>query len=133
MDSMPTELDEINRKIMQHEIEETALKKETDKLAQAHLAEIQKELAELRDSFKAMKAKWENEKQSIDKVRRLREEIEQVSAQLEKAENEYDLNRAAEEDIPWVLKGFQNEIAGNNKDSALWHTQSRCGPRQRSV
>ena len=96
MDSMPTELDEINRKIMQHEIEETALKKETDKLAQAHLAEIQKELAELRDSFKAMKAKWENEKQSIDKVRRLREEIEQVSAQLEKAENEYDLNRAAE-------------------------------------
>ena len=96
MESMPTELDEINRKIMQHEIEETALKKETDKLAQAHLAEIQKELAELRDSFKAMKAKWENEKQSIDKVRRLREEIEQVSAQLEKAENEYDLNRAAE-------------------------------------
>ena len=96
MDSMPTELDEINRKIMQHEIEETALKKETDKLAQEHLAEIQKELAELRDSFKAMKAKWENEKQSIDKVRRLREEIEQVSAQLEKAENEYDLNRAAE-------------------------------------
>ena len=96
MDSMPTELDEINRKIMQHEIEETALKKETDKLAQAHLAEIQKELAELRDSFKAMKAKWENEKQSIDKVRRLREEIEQVSAQLEKAENEYDLNKAAE-------------------------------------
>ena len=96
MDSMPTELDEINRKIMQHEIEETALKKETDTLAQAHLAEIQKELAELRDSFKAMKAKWENEKQSIDKVRRLREEIEQVSAQLEKAENEYDLNKAAE-------------------------------------
>ena len=96
MDSMPTELDEINRKIMQHEIGETARKKETDKLAQAHLAEIQKELAELRDSFKAMKAKWENEKQSIDKVRRLREEIEQVSAQLEKAENEYDLNRAAE-------------------------------------
>ena len=96
IDSMPTELDIIRRKIIQHEIEEAALKKETDKLAQAHLAEIQKELAELRDSFKAMKAKWENEKQSIDKVRRLREEIEQVSAQLEKAENEYDLNKAAE-------------------------------------
>ncbi len=96
MDSMPTELDEINRKIMQHEIEETALKKETDKLAQEHLKEIQKELADLREDFKAMRARWENEKQAIDKVRKLREDIEQVSAQLEKAEAEYDLNRAAE-------------------------------------
>ena len=96
MDSMPSELDEINRKIMQHEIEETALKKETDRLAQEHLKEIQKELADLRDQFKSMKARWENEKAAISKVRKLREDIEQVSAQLEKAEAEYDLNKAAE-------------------------------------
>ena len=96
MDSMPSELDEINRKIMQHEIEETALKKETDRLAQEHLKEIQKELADLRDQFKSMKARWESEKAAISKVRKLREDIEQVSAQLEKAEAEYDLNKAAE-------------------------------------
>ena len=96
MDSMPSELDEINRKIMQHEIEETALKKETDRLAQEHLKEIQKELADLRDQFKSMKARWENEKAAISKVRKLREDIEQVSAQLEKAEAEYYLNKAAE-------------------------------------
>ena len=96
MDSMPSELDEINRKIMQHEIEGTALKKETDRLAQEHLKEIQKELADLRDQFKSMKARWENEKAAISKVRKLREDIEQVSAQLEKAEAEYDLNKAAE-------------------------------------
>ena len=96
MDSMPAELDEINRKIMQLEIEETALKKETDRLAQEHLKDIQKELADLREDFKAMKARWENEKSAIEKVRKLREELEQVSAQLEKAESEYDLNRAAE-------------------------------------
>ncbi len=96
MDSMPSELDEINRKIMQLEIEETALKKETDRLAQEHLKDIRKELADLREDFKAMRARWENEKQAIDKVRKLREDIEQVSAQLEKAEAEYDLNRAAE-------------------------------------
>ena len=96
MDSMPAELDEINRKIMQLEIEETALKKETDKLAQEHLKDIQKELADLREDFNAMKARWENEKSAIEKVRKLREDIEQVSAQLEKAESEYDLNKAAE-------------------------------------
>ncbi len=96
MDSMPAELDEINRRIIQLEIEETALKKETDRLAQEHLKELQKELAEQRDAFKAMKARWENEKSAIDKVRRLREDIERVSAQLEKAEAEYDLNKAAE-------------------------------------
>ena len=96
MDSMPSELDEINRKIMQHEIEETALKKETDRLAQEHLKDIQKELADLRDQFNSMKAKWENEKQAISKVQKLREDIETVTAQLEKAEAEYDLNRAAE-------------------------------------
>ena len=93
---MPAELDEINRKIMQLEIEETALKKETDRLAQEHLKDIQKELADLREDFKAMKARWDNEKSAIEKVRKLREELEQVSAQLEKAESEYDLNRAAE-------------------------------------
>ncbi len=112
MDSMPTELDEINRKIMQLEIEETALKKETDKLAQEHLKDIQKELADLREDFKAMRARWENEKQAIDKVRKLREDIEQVSAQLEKAESEYDLNRAAELKygrLPELQKQLQQE------------------------
>ncbi len=96
MDSMPTELDEISRKIMQHEIEEAALKKETDKLAREHLAEIQKELADLRAEFKEMKAKWENEKTAISSVQKLREEIEQVNADIEKAERAYDLNKAAE-------------------------------------
>jgi ATP-dependent Clp protease ATP-binding subunit ClpB len=96
MDSMPLELDEISRKIMQHEIEEAALKKETDPLSQEHLKEIQKELAEQRAQFKEMKAKWENEKQAISKVQKLREEIEKVNAEIEKAERNYDLNKAAE-------------------------------------
>ena len=96
MDSMPQELDDIRRKIMQHEIEEAALKKETDAISQEHLAEIQKELADMRARFNEMKAKWENEKQSIGKVQKLREEIEQVSAEIERAQREYDLNRAAE-------------------------------------
>ena len=96
IDSMPAELDEISRKIMQHEIEEAALKKETDSLSQEHLKEIQKELADQRAQFKEMKAKWENEKQAITKVQKLREEIEQVNAEIEKAERNYDLNKAAE-------------------------------------
>ena len=96
IDSMPTELDDISRKIMQHEIEEAALKKDTDPLTQEHLKEIQKELADLRAQFKEMKAKWENEKQAIGKVQKLREEIEQVNAEIEKAERMYDLNKAAE-------------------------------------
>ena len=96
MDSMPTELDEISRKIMQHEIEEAALKKETDQISKDHLAEIQKELSEMRDQFNEMKARWENEKNAIGKVQKLREEIEQVNAQIEKAQREYDLNKAAE-------------------------------------
>ena len=96
MNSMPTELDEISRNIMRHEIEEAALKKETDKLSKEHLSEIQEELAEFREKFNKMKAKWENEKQAISKVQKLREEIEQTNAQIEKAENEYDLNKAAE-------------------------------------
>ena len=86
IDSMPTELDEISRKIMQLEIEEAALKKETDALSQEHLQELQKELAELRSQFKEMKVKWENEKEAIGKVQKLREEIDQVNGEIEKAE-----------------------------------------------
>jgi ATP-dependent Clp protease ATP-binding subunit ClpB len=96
MDSMPSELDEISRKIMQHEIEEAALKKEHDKLSDNHLKEIQKELANMREEFKEMKAKWENEKDAISKVQKLREEIEKTNAEIEKAERNYDLNSAAE-------------------------------------
>ena len=80
MDSMPAELDEISRKIMQHEIEEAALKKENSRLSAEHLAEIQKELTEMREQFQEMKARWENEKASIGRVQKLREEIEQVGA-----------------------------------------------------
>lgn len=96
MNSMPTEMDEIQRKIMQHEIEEAALKKEDDKLSQAHLQEVQQELAQMREQFHAMKAKWENEKANISKVQKLREELESVNSQIAKAEREYDLNKAAE-------------------------------------
>ncbi|MBQ8163414.1 MAG: ATP-dependent chaperone ClpB [Clostridia bacterium] len=96
MNSMPTEMDEISHKIMQLEIEEAALKKETDKLSVEHLNEIRKELAEMRDTFNEMKAKWENEKNSINKVQKIREQIEHTNAQIEKAQNEYDLNKAAE-------------------------------------
>ncbi|GAA6513143.1 ATP-dependent chaperone ClpB [Phocea massiliensis] len=96
IDSMPSELDEISRKIMQHEIEEAALKKESDHLSQEHLSEIQKELADLRAQFKEMKAQWENEKGAIGKVQKLREEIEQLGAEMERAERNYDLNKAAE-------------------------------------
>ncbi len=96
MDSMPTELDEISRKIMQHEIEEAALKKEKDNLSKEHLEEIQKELADMRAQFKEMKAKWENEKDAISKVQKLREEIEKVNVEIEKVERSYDLNKAAE-------------------------------------
>ena len=96
IDSMPTELDVIRRKIIQHEIEEAALKKENDKISVEHLAEIQKELAELREQFNALKAKWENEKTSIDKVQQLKSQIEQTNAEIEMAERKYDLNKAAE-------------------------------------
>ena len=96
MDSMPTELDVISRKIVQLEIEEAALKKESDNISQEHLEEIQKELAELRDKFSGMKAKWENEKNDISAVQKLREEIERTGGEIEKAEREYDLNKAAE-------------------------------------
>ncbi|MGN1481162.1 ATP-dependent chaperone ClpB [Porcipelethomonas sp.] len=96
IDSMPSELDEISRKIVQHEIEEAALKKEDDKISAEHLAEVQKELAQMRDQFNSMKAKWENEKNAITKVQKLREDIEQVNADIAKAEREYNLNKAAE-------------------------------------
>mgnify|MGYP003302534284 CR=1 FL=1 len=96
MDSMPTELDVISRKIVRLEIEETALKKESDTISKEHLEEIQKELSELREQFNAMKAKWENEKNDISAVQKLREEIESVNGQIEQAEREYDLNKAAE-------------------------------------
>ena len=96
MDSMPAELDQISRAIMQLEIEEAALSKETDKLSAEHLEDIRKELAEKRDKFNAMKAKWQNEKTAITKVQDLRKEIEQTNAKIEKAKLDYDLNKAAE-------------------------------------
>ncbi len=96
IDSMPTELDEISRKIIQHEIEEAALKKESDNLSMEHLSEVRKELSEMRSVFNEMKARWENEKNAISKVQKLREEIEKVNADMAKAEREYDLNKAAE-------------------------------------
>ena len=124
MDSMPQELDEISRGIMQLEIEEAALKKETDKLSQEHLADIQKELAEKRDSFNAMKAKWENEKNAISKVQDLRKEIEQTNADIEKAKRENDLNKAAElmyGKLPKLQGDLQHEeeLAEEAKASSL--------------
>ena len=96
MESMPTELDEVSRKIMQLEIEETALSKEKDEISKQRLADIQKEKAELKAKFDGMKAKWENEKAAIGKVQKLREDIEKVNAQIEQAERNYELNKAAE-------------------------------------
>jgi len=96
IDSLPTELDDISRRIMQLEIEEAALKKDDDPLTQARLADVQKELAEQRDIFHQMKARWESEKNAIGKVTRLREDIERLGAEIEQAERAYDLNRAAE-------------------------------------
>ena len=96
MNSMPTEMDEISRKIMQLEIEEAALEKETDKLSQERLSKIREELAAMRERFHAMKAQWENEKNSIGRVQKLREELDATNAAIEKAQNEYDLAKAAE-------------------------------------
>ncbi len=96
IDSMPTELDVIQRKIIQYEIEEAALKKENDKLSKEHLEEIQKELAETREELNQLKAKWENEKADINSVQKLREQIEMTNSEIESAERKYDLNRAAE-------------------------------------
>ena len=124
MDSMPTELDIIQRKIIQHEIEEAALKKETDKISQEHLAEIQKELSDMREEFNAKKAQWDNEKNAIGKVQKLREELEAANAQLEKAQREYDLNKAAELQygkIPELKKALEAEeqIANEGKQRSL--------------
>ena len=96
LDSMPTELDEQRRKIMQLEIEESALKKETDNLSKERLADLQKELAELRDAFNTQKAQWDNEKHSVEKLQKLREQIEDVNKQIQKAKQNYDLEKAAE-------------------------------------
>ena len=124
IDSMPTELDVIQRKIIQHEIEEAALKKETDHLSQEHLAEIQRELSDMREEFKAKKAQWDNEKDAISKVQQLRADLEEANAQLEKAQREYDLNRAAElqyGQIPALRKALEEEerIASDSKARSL--------------
>ena len=124
IDSMPTELDVIQRKIIQHELEEAALKKETDRLSQEHLAEIQKELSDMREEFKAKKAQWDNEKEAIGKVQQLRADLESANAELEKAQREYDLNKAAELQygkIPALKKALEAEeqIAADGKARSL--------------
>lgn len=96
LDSLPTELDELQRKIMQFEIEEAALKKETDRLSQERLSSLQKELAELKDTFNAQKAQWENEKNAVEKLSGLREQIEELNREIQKAQRDYDLERAAQ-------------------------------------
>jgi len=124
MDSMPTELDVIQRKIIQLEIEEAALNREDDPLSKEHLSEIQKELADLREDFKAKKAQWENEKGAIGKVQKLREDLEQANAQLEKAQRAYDLETAAQLQygkIPELKKALEAEeaLAGDAKERSL--------------
>ena len=114
LDSMPTELDELNRKVMQLEIEETALKKETDNLSKERLANLQKELAELRDELNNKKAKWENEKNAVDKVSKLRESIEQTKREIKTAQQNYDLEKAAELQygmLPQLEKQLEQEEA----------------------
>ena len=114
MDSMPQELDDVRRRIMQHEIEEAALKKEDDSLSRERLSVIQKELADMREQFNAMKARWENEKNSIGKVQKLREEIEHMGGEIAEAERNYDLNRAAELKYG-KLPQLQKELAEQEK------------------
>ena len=114
IDSLPTELDDIRRRIMQLEIEEAALKKDDDALSKAHLEEVRRELAEHRDQFNTMKARWESEKEAIGKVTKLREDIERVNAQIEQAERSYDLNRAAElkyGELPKLKQELEKEEA----------------------
>ncbi len=114
IDSLPTELDDVRRRIMQLEIEEAALKKDDDSLSKAHLAEVQKDLAEQRDVFNQMKAKWDAEKNAIDKVTKLREDIERVNGEIAAAERTYDLNRAAElkyGELPRLQKELEAEEA----------------------
>ncbi len=124
MDSMPTELDKVRRKIIQMEIEEAALKNEEDELSRGRLAELQKELAEYREQFKAMKAQWENEKDTIAKVQSLRERIEKINADIEKAEQAYDLEAAAKlkyGDLPEAKKQLEEEErqAQNAREQSL--------------
>jgi ATP-dependent Clp protease ATP-binding subunit ClpB len=124
MQSMPTELDEVSRKIMQLEIEETALSKETDEISKKRLEDIKKEKAELKTKFDGMKAKWENEKQAISKVQKLREEIEQVNAQIEQAERVYDLGKVAElryGKLPELQKELkaEEELSEKGKEDGL--------------
>ena len=124
MESMPSELDDIRRRIMQHEIEEAALKKETDKISAEHLEQVQKELSEMRAEFDEMKAKWENEKSAISKVQKLREEIEQTNILISQAERGYDLNKAAElkyGKLPQLQKQLEQEesIAESSKANTL--------------
>lgn len=121
MDSMPTELDVIQRKIIQHEIEEAALKKEDDALSQEHLKEIQRELSDMREEFNAKKAQWDNEKTAIGKVQKLREELEAANAALEKAQREYDLEKAAQLQygtIPELRKALAAEESVTNESKA---------------
>ncbi len=122
MDSMPAELDDIRRDIMQHEIEEAALKKETDRISAEHLLQVQNELAQMREKYNAMKAKWENEKSAISVVQKLREEIEQTNNLITDAERGYDLNKAAElkyGKLPELKKRLaeEEEKAANNAKS----------------
>ena len=125
MDSMPAELDELSRRIMQLQIEEAALKKETDRLSQDRLAELQKELAELKSSFSTQKAQWENEKSSVDKLSKLREEIEHVNGEIQAAQQAYDLNKAAEFQygkLPELQKQLaEEEEKVKNQDLSLVH------------
>lgn len=125
LDSMPTELDELSRRIMQMEIEEAALKKEKDRLSQDRLAELRKELAELKDTFAGQKAQWENEKSSIDKLSKLREEIEHLNSEIQAAQQRYDLNKAAELQygkLPELKKQLaEEEERVNNQEMGLVH------------
>lgn len=124
MESMPSELDEISRKIMQLEIEETALKKENDEISKQRLLNIQKEIAELKTKFNEMKAKWENEREAIVKVQKLREEIEKINSEIERAERAYELNKAAElkyGKLPELQKQLkiEEEISEKSKEDSL--------------
>ena len=125
LDSMPTELDELNRRIMQLEIEETALKKEEDRLSQERLSALQKELAELRDGFSVKKAQWDNEKKSVEHVQKLREELEHLKGEIKQAQQNYDLEKAAELQygrLPQVQKQLEiEEEKAKSKDLSLVH------------
>ena len=125
LDSMPTELDEMRRKIMQMEIEEAALKKENDRLSQDRLVDLQKEMAELRDSFNAQKAQWDNEKSTVERLQKLREQIEDMNNRIQKAQRNYDLDEAAKlqyGELPKLQKQLQaEEEKVKNQDLSLVH------------